>query len=247
MQFYPAKITSHQKIAPEIFIMEVAAPAQERKAGQFYMLKGWENEMPLMRPVSIFKTTETHLTFLYKVVGQGTAFLSKMKRGASISLLGPLGNGFPCEELHGKVALVGGGVGIPPMFETAKKLSAQGVSVDLYLGYKKEIFCHEEFVDYCSHIFIASESGNEGYKGFITDLIHYEEYDAVLTCGPEAMMKKIREACLAKNIPVWLSMEKRMACGIGACLVCSCETAAGMMRCCKEGPVFNGKDLVFND
>ena len=245
MQFYQAKITLHKKIAPDIFILEVASPEEERKAGQFYMLKGWEKEMPLMRPVSIFKSSATHLTFLYKVVGHGTEYLSMMKKGSMISLLGPLGNGFPCEELHGKVALVGGGVGIPPLLETSKKLSAQGVSVDLYLGYKKEIFCYEDFVDYCNNIFIASELGNEGYKGFITDIIQYEKYNAVLTCGPEVMMKKIREACLSKNIPVWLSMEKRMACGIGACLVCNCETKYGMVRCCKDGPVFKGEDLVF--
>ena len=245
MQFYSAKITLHKKVAPDIFILEVETPEQERNAGQFYMLKGWKNEMPLMRPISIFKNNETRLTFLYKVVGNGTEYLSKMKKGNTISLLGPLGNGFPCEELHGKVALVGGGVGIPPMLETSKKLSKQGVSVDLYLGYKKEIFCHEEFVDYCDNIFIASESGTEGYKGFITDLVHYEKYNAVLTCGPEAMMKKIREACLSKNIPVWLSMEKRMACGIGTCLVCNCETTAGMVKCCKDGPIFRGQDLIF--
>jgi len=244
MQYYPAKITLHKKIAPDIFIMEVATPAQERKPGQFYMLKGWNNEMPLMRPVSIFKNTETYLTFLYKAVGVGTKYLSKIKKGSAISLLGPLGNGFPCEELHGKVALIGGGVGIPPMLETAKKLSQQGASVDLYLGYKKEIFCHKEFIEYCDNIFIASELGDEGYKGFITALVQYEKYNAVLTCGPEVMMTKIREICIAKNIPVWLSMEKRMACGIGACLVCSCETTTGIKRCCKDGPVFNGVDLV---
>ncbi len=245
MQFYSAKITLQKKVAPDIFIIEVAAPKEERLPGQFYMLKGWGSELPLMRPISIFKSTETHLTFLYKVVGNGTEYLSKMKKGASIQLLGPLGNGFPCENLFGKVALVGGGVGVPPMFETAKKLSAQGVCVDLYLGYKKEIFCCEDFEDYCDRIFIASELGKEGYTGYITDLIHYEDYDAVLTCGPEMMMRKIREVCLSKKIPVWISMEKRMACGIGACLTCNCETSNGMKRCCKDGPIFKGEDLVF--
>ena len=243
MQFFPAKITNHHKIAPDIFIIEVAVHEQERKPGQFYMLKGWKNEMPLMRPISIFKNSNTHLSFLYKVVGQGTEYLSKMKKGNILSLLGPLGNGFPCEDLYGKIALIGGGVGIPPLLETAKELYKKGTSVDLYLGYKKEIFCYEDFENYCDNIFIASELGNEGYKGFITDLIHYEKYNAVLTCGPEAMMKKIREMCLTKNIPVWLSMEKRMGCGIGACLVCNCETTSGMMRCCKDGTVFKGEEL----
>lgn len=248
MQYYSGKIIAQKKIAPAIYLLEVASPTPQAQPGQFFMIKGWKYELPMMRPISIFKVNQESYTFLYKVVGEGTAKLSQMKKGETIQLLGPLGNGFPCDQVKGKIALVGGGVGIPPMYETAKRLTQTGNTVDLYLGYKEDLFCFEDFADVCNRIFIACESGNEGYKGFITDLLQCQEYDAVFTCGPEAMMLKIRDNCLKTNTPVWLSMEKRMGCGIGACLVCSCQTIHGMQRCCKDGPVFDGKKLkIEND
>jgi dihydroorotate dehydrogenase electron transfer subunit len=157
--------------------------------------------------------------------------------------LGPLGNGFPCHEVSGKVALVGGGIGIPPLFETAKQLAKNGCNVDVFLGYKDELFAFEPFEEVCEKIFIATETGKEGYKGFVTDIFHAQNYNAVFTCGPEIMMMKVKKLCNTQQVPVWLSMENRMACGIGACLVCTCKTKAGMKRCCKDGPVFSGKLL----
>lgn len=243
MEYFSSKVIRQEKSAPGIFSIEITAPGQTVNPGQFYMLKSWQDNLPLMRPISVYKYENEVLTFLYKVVGKGTEALSLLKKGNTIELLGPLGNGFPCDDIHGKIALVAGGVGIPPMYETAKKLFTAGNTVDLYLGYKDSLFCYEDFEDVCHRIFIACESGQEGYKGFVTDLIEYEHYDAVLTCGPEAMMFKIREKCLELKIPVWLSMERRMGCGIGACLVCSCQTEKGMERTCKDGPVFNGLTL----
>ena len=240
MQYYTSKILSQKEIAPDIFHLTVTKNDEKTAPGQFYMLKAWDDALPLMRPISIYNVENEMLHFLYKVVGKGTEWLSTLKKGAEIELLGPLGNGFPCHEVSGKVALVGGGIGIPPLFETAKQLTKNGCKVDVFLGYKNELFAFEPFEEVCENIFIAVEKGKEGYQGFITDIFHPQNYNAVFTCGPEIMMMKVKEFCNAQRVPVWLSMESRMACGIGACLVCTCKTTEGMKRCCKDGPVFSG-------
>lgn len=245
MEYTLQKVISNKRLLGDIFTIEVSRPAGEIKPGQFFMLKAWNDELSLMRPISVYRFDEQTLTFMYRIIGKGTQWLSLLKRNDKIKLLGALGNGFPCEEVKGHIALVGGGVGIPPLYETAKKLTSLGNRVDVYLGYKDALFAFEEFEDVCDNIFISSEAGFEGYKGFITDLLHTENYDAVFTCGPLIMMKKIIDQCRQSNTPVWCSMEKHMGCGIGACLVCSCKTTLGMKRACKDGPVFNGNDLIF--
>jgi len=241
MQSYTTKIISQQKIASHIFHLTVEKKDEAIAPGQFYMLKVYDNSLPLMRPISVYNVENNTLQFLYKVVGQGTEHLSQLQENAEIELLGPLGNGFPCHEVSGKIALVGGGIGIPPLFETAKHLTKKGCTVDVFLGFKDELFAFEPFEEVCENIFIAVENGNEGYKGFVTNIFQAKNYDAVFTCGPEIMMMKVKQICDNEQIPVWLSMENRMACGIGACLVCTCKTKEGMKRCCKEGPVFSGK------
>lgn len=241
MQYYTSKILFQEKLATNIFHLTVAKNDESIAPGQFYMLKAWDNDLPLMRPISVYNVENKALHFLYKVVGQGTERLSKLTKGTEIELLGPLGNGFPCHEVSKKVALVGGGIGIPPLFETAKQLTKNGCSVDVFLGYKDELFAIEPFEEVCEKIFIAVENGKEGYKGFVTDIFKAQKYNAVFTCGPEIMMMKVKKLCDTENVPVWLSMENRMACGIGACLVCTCKTTEGMKRCCKDGPVFSGK------
>jgi dihydroorotate dehydrogenase electron transfer subunit len=245
MQFYNSKIISQKKIATDIYHLIVAKNDETVAPGQFYMLKAWEDTLPLMRPISVYRVENEHLHFLYKVIGKGTELLSKLQKEDKIELLGALGNGFPCNEVSGKIALIGGGIGIPPLFETAKQLSKNGCTVDVFLGYKDELFAFEPFEEVCKNIFIASETGAEGYKGFVTDIFHAKNYDAVFTCGPEIMMRKVKELCDTQQVPVWLSMENRMACGIGACLVCTCKTTEGMKRCCKDGPVFSGNLLAF--
>lgn len=245
MEYTLQKVITNKRLLGDIFTIEVSRPAGEIRPGQFFMLKAWNDELSLMRPISVYRFDEQTLTFMYRVIGKGTQWLSQLKRNDKIKLLGALGNGFPCEEVHGHIALVGGGVGIPPLYETAKKLTSLDNRVDVYLGYKDALFAFEEFEDVCDNIFISSEAGFEGYKGFITDLLHTENYDAVFTCGPLIMMKKIIDQCRQSNTPVWCSMEKHMGCGIGACLVCSCKTTLGMKRACKDGPVFNGNDLIF--
>lgn len=246
MQYCQEKVISNKRLLGDIFVIEVSRPDGEVKPGQFFMLKAWNDELTLMRPISVYRIKEESLAFMYRVVGKGTQWLTQLKRNDKIKLLGALGNGFPCDEVHGHIALIGGGVGIPPLYETAKKLTSLGGKVDVYLGYKDALFAFEEFEDVCDNIFISSEAGFEGYKGFVTDLLKPAQYDAVFTCGPLVMMRKIIGMCNESKTPVWCSMERHMGCGIGACLVCSCKTVLGMKRACKDGPVFKGNDLIFD-
>ena len=198
-----------------------------------------------MRPISIFKAENDLLFFMYRTIGQGTRRMTELKVGDPIRLLGPCGNGYPCDEIQGKVAVVGGGVGIPPLCETAKTLQKKGNVVDAYLGFRDVLFAVEDFEPWCSDIFISTERGEEGYRGFVTDLLKPEQYDVVLTCGPEVMMRKVAAMCAEKGTTCYCSLEHRMACGIGACLGCSIRTQSGMKRVCKDGPVFRSSELLW--
>ncbi|MCR4965371.1 MAG: dihydroorotate dehydrogenase electron transfer subunit [Bacteroidales bacterium] len=243
MKYFESTVESNIQITDDIYVMTVLRHEAKASAGQFFMLKCWDKELTLMRPISVYQASEEHLLFMYRLVGEGTRKLAALKNGDSISLLGALGNGYPLDQIHGRIAVVGGGVGIPPLSLTTKMLQAQGETVDAYLGYRDEIFAVEAFEPYCRDIFISSEKGPEGYRGFITDLLKAEQYDAVLTCGPEVMMRKVAQICSEKNVTCWCSMEHRMACGIGACLGCSIPTTEGMRRVCKDGPVFLASHL----
>lgn len=243
MQYYTSKVTDHIQITDDIFILTVERHGVDIKPGQFFMLKCWDTELTFLRPISVFKATSDHIYFMYRVVGEGTSRMTALDIGDEVQLLGALGTGFPVTEVKGRVAVLGGGVGIPPLCETAKQLTANGISVDAYLGFRDELFALEDFEPYCANIFVSTEKGDEGYKGFITDLLKPEQYDAVFTCGPEIMMRKVAQACHTTNTACWCSMEHRMACGIGACLGCSIKTTDGMKRVCKDGPIFSSKLL----
>ena len=143
------------------------------------------------------------------------------------------------------MAIVAGGIGIAPMNYLIKQI--KNCEIDLYAGFRDVNYSLDELGKYVKSVYIATESGNKGHKGYITEILQVENYDLVLCCGPEIMMKKVVDMCSEKNINVYVSMEKRMACGIGACLVCTCKTKEGNKRSCKDGPVFNGRDLIFND
>ncbi len=245
MLYTTVKVLSQKKLASDIYQLEVARPdGTEIKPGQFFMLKAWSGELTLMRPISVFKANEASITFMYRKVGQGTERLTHLRKGSSMQIMGALGNGFPVEKIKGKIALVGGGIGIPPLYETARALRSHGAKrVDAYLGYKKELFALDDFAAVADSVFVANEQGKEGYRGFVTDLLHTEQYDYVLTCGPAVMMMKVLRMCREHNVPCYLSMERHMGCGIGACLVCSCKTINGMKRACKDGPVFAGDEI----
>ncbi|HPE40119.1 MAG TPA: dihydroorotate dehydrogenase electron transfer subunit [Bacteroidales bacterium] len=244
MKYSKLKVISNKKISTDIFVLKIANYCDNIQPGQFYMIKSWDEQLPLLRPISVYNVEVDTIHFMYRIVGEGTSKMSLLKKGSNIEVLGPLGNGFPIKQVKGKIALVGGGIGIPPLYETAKKLLELGNTVDIYLGYKDELFAFENFVDVAHNIFVTTENGKEGFKGYITDIFKPKNYDAVFTCGPEVMMFKVRDMSEAQNVPSWLSMEKHMACGVGACLVCNCDTKKGTLRTCKDGPVFLGSDLL---
>lgn len=244
MKYSKLKVISNKKIGTGIYVLKVANYNDNIQPGQFYMIKCWDDQLPLLRPISVYNVEVDSIHFMYRIFGKGTEKIALLKKGSDIEILGPLGNGFPIQQVKGRIALVGGGIGIPPLYETAKKLLELGNKVDIYLGYKDELFAFEEFVDVAHNVFVTTENGNEGFKGYITDIFKPNRYNAVFTCGPEVMMFKIRDMCREHNVPSWLSMEKHMACGVGACLVCNCDTKNGTLRTCKDGPVFFGNDLL---
>ncbi len=212
------------------------------KPGQFYMIRGWDKEPILWRPISIHNIKEDSIEFLYQLVGQGTELLSKLATGDELKLIGPLGNGFNIEGLGGKkIALVTGGIGIAPMKYLMDELKDPIVHV--YSGFRNEVYGIDELESNSQEINIATEDGSKGYKGYVIDLLRPESYDVVLCCGPEVMMYKIVKMCKEAGVKVYISEEKKMACGIGACLVCTCKTIYGNKRTCKDGPVFSGDDF----
>ena len=237
------KIRSNEKVDQDFYLMTVE---QENKArmGQFYMLRAWDTYPVLSRPISVFDADGQTVSFLYKVIGKGTKMLSELEAGEEITLDGPHGNGFP--ELTGKkkIALVGGGVGIAPLFLATKtyKSADPETQVDVYLGFSGEPILIDEYKKVADQVIV-----NVG--GFVTDDINPCEYDAICTCGPSIMMKVLYDKCqkVGAAAPLYVSMENRMACGIGACLVCTCKTSGGNKKVCKDGPVFLGSEVFGNE
>lgn len=235
-----SKILSNKKLSNDFYLMKVE---EENQAvmGQFYMLRAWGEYPLLSRPISVFDADGQTVSFLYKVVGKGTELFAGLAAGDEIRLDGPHGNGFP--EARGRIALVGGGVGIAPLYLTAKKLKEIDPAsvVDIYLGFSNQEILVENYEKVADRVIV-----NVG--GFVTDEVNPLEYDTIMTCGPEIMMKVLYRKCrsMGAQAPLYVSMENRMACGIGACLVCTCKTAAGNKRACKDGPVMLGSE-VFGD
>lgn len=210
--------------------------------GQFYMLRAWKNGPLLSRPISIHNLYEDKIEFMYQVVGEGTEALSKLNSGDELEITGPLGNGFDTDKINGRIAVVAGGIGTAPMCYLIKKL--KGKDIVAYYGFRDNVYDLEEITDIVKEVNITTEDGSVGYKGYITDIFKPELYDMVLCCGPEIMMNKVIGMCKEKNVSIYVTLEKHMACGIGACLVCTCKTKSGNKRACKDGPVFNGLDLL---
>ena len=246
MEYFQTKVINHYQVGKGIFVMELVANGSRCRAGQFFMLKTADASRPLMRPLSIYQATDNSVSFMYRISGQGTEELSHLKNNDTIFILGPLGNGFPCEKVSGRIALIGGGIGIAPLWFTAETLLKNTENeVDVYLGYRDELFALDHFVILDTDFFIATEYGDEGYHGLITDLFEPDHYDAVFACGPEPMMKAVFTMCKEVRTPLWISAERRMACGVGACLGCAFPTLNGVKRVCKDGPVFADKELCW--
>jgi dihydroorotate dehydrogenase electron transfer subunit len=243
----PKLTYSKEKIAENIKINDstyrmVLKGKFEGEPGQFYMLRGWGSEPLLSRPISINNLYGDSIEFMYQVVGEGTRILKNMKPGDELEITGPLGNGFDLDSIKGKVAVVAGGIGTAPMSYVVKSL--KDCEVAAFYGFRDQVYCTEEIAEFVDELNISTEDGSVGLKGYVTDMLRPELYDVVLCCGPEVMMKKVVEMCRDKDVLVYASMEKHMACGLGACLVCTCKTTSGNKRACKEGPVFKGEDLI---
>jgi dihydroorotate dehydrogenase electron transfer subunit len=238
------KIYENVEISEGVYMLSIKGKFNV-KPGQFFMLKVGDLEPLLPRPISVYDVSSEKISFLYQIVGTGTKLLSKLKENDAIQMMGPLGNGFDVEKIKGKIAVVSGGIGIAPLIYLIKSLT--GCAIDLYAGFRTVDYSVDTVEKYVNKTYLSTENGKIGHKGYVTDLINPKEYEKVICCGPEIMMKKVVCMCKDAKVPVYVSMENHMACGIGACLVCTCKTKDGNKRTCKDGPVFLGKDLIFND
>lgn len=241
-EYRECKVISNNEISRGIFRLSVEGKFSG-KPGQFYMLRCWDNEPILWRPISIHNITSNSIEFAYQLVGQGTNLLSKLKVSEKVKLIGPLGNGFDVENIRGKVAIVSGGIGVAPMRYLVE--SIKDAEAEVFAGFRDEVYGLDEIIASGVNVKVSTEDGSEGHKGYVTELFNPEDYDLVLCCGPEIMMYKVVNMCKEVGTKIYISEEKKMACGIGACLVCTCKTVNGNKRTCKDGPVFSGEDLVF--
>lgn len=247
-----AIIIRQEEIADGIYSMwlrtdEIAANA---KAGQFISVYCNEGSRLLPRPISICEIDKTDgaVRLVYRVAGKGTAEFSAMRTGMQLKVVGPLGNGFPVKSK--KAFLIGGGIGIPPMLELAKSLDCEK---QIVLGFRDELFLMEEFQKQ-GKLYVATEDGSVGTEGNVLDAIRENGLtaDIIYACGPAQMLRALKAYAAKNGIECWISMEERMACGIGACLACVCKsqnkdahTNVKNKRVCKEGPVFRAEEVDF--
>ena len=197
----------------------------------------------LRRPISVCDWDEKTLTIVYKVVGHGTEAMSKMTAGTELDILTGLGNGYDLTLAGERPVLLGGGVGVPPMYGCAKELVKLGIKPYVILGFnvKDEIFYEEEFKALGCETVVTTVDGSYGIKGFVTNALP-ENYTYFYTCGPEPMLKAVYKAT---NTSGQMSFEERMGCGFGACMGCSCKTLTGYKRICKEGPVMKKEEILW--
>ena len=239
------KITSNEKIARDIFKMTLSGDTSAIIApGQFVNIK--LDGLFLRRPISVCDCVGDNLTLIYKAVGRGTEQMSRMKNGDELDLLTGLGNGYNTRTSGDSPLLVGGGVGVPPMYMLCKKLVAEGKKVTVVFGFnsKDDVFCEDEFKALGADVHISTADGTYGTKGFVTDVIKNLQYTFFYTCGPEPMFRAMHKMM---NTPGQYSFEERMGCGFGACMGCSCKTLTGNKRICKEGPVMESEEIIWAD
>ena len=235
------KIVQNRCIARNTYRMVLCGDASDCGAGQFVNLRV-EGDF-LRRPISVCDADEKSLTLIYKVVGGGTAKLSKMSEGMSVNLLTGLGNGYDLTKSGASPLLLGGGVGIPPLYKLARLLVAEGKSVTVILGFntEDEVFYEDEFAALGARVIVCTADGSRGKRGFVTDALDDAAgYTYFYTCGPEPMLRAV---CAATVTSGQLSFEERMGCGFGVCMGCSCETLTGYKRICRDGPVMEKEEI----
>ena len=235
------QIISNQALTDSVYKMILSGDTSAITApGQFVNIK--LDGFFLRRPISVCDCDAHNLTIIYKAVGKGTEAMSKLTEGASLDILTGLGNGYDLSLSGQKPVLLGGGVGVPPMYKLAKALIAQGKTVTVILGFntQSECFYEEEFKALGCKVLVTTADGSYGIRGFVTDALKDVDYSYFYTCGPEPMLKAV---CKATATSGQMSFEERMGCGFGACMGCSCQTLTGYKRICKDGPVMKKEEI----
>ncbi|MBQ3197690.1 MAG: dihydroorotate dehydrogenase electron transfer subunit [Alistipes sp.] len=239
------KVVANAPLTRDVYRMVLEGNTQWIiRPGQFVNIE--LDGLYLRRPISICDWDEHTITIIYKVVGRGTEQMSKMSVGKELDVLTGLGNGFNAEAECNEALLVGGGVGVPPLYRLAKELLAQGKKVSVVLGFNTaaEVFYADEFRQLGAEVYVSTADGSVGVKGFVTDAIRESgvTFDYFYACGPLPMLKALCDNCTQRGE---LSFEERMGCGFGACMGCSCKTLTGNKRICKEGPVMRREEIIW--
>jgi len=237
------KVVSNQALTPLIYRMVLEGDTSALTAtGQFVNLK--IDGLYLRRPISVCDWDDTTITLIYKVVGKGTEIMAQAVPGQEFDVLTGLGNGYNTDKSGEKPLLLGGGVGIPPLYALCKALIAQGKKPTVILGFNKqeEIFLADEFRALGADVIIATADGSVGVRGFVTDAMKDVDYDYFYTCGPMPMFRAIEAVATTSG---QYSFEERMGCGFGACMGCSCKTKYGNKRICRDGPVLEREEIIW--
>ena len=238
------EIKENKPLTKDIMEMVLAGDTSDiTRPGQFVNIK--LDGLYLRRPISICDAEEGKLTLIYKVVGKGTEQMRDMTEG-TLDILSSLGNGYDTSISGEKPLLIGGGVGVPPLYMLAKELVKEGKEVSVILGFntKDEIFYEEEFKALGCKVYVTTADGSYGIKGFVTEAMKEIDYTHFFTCGPEPMLKAVWNASETSG---QLSFEERMGCGFGACMGCSCKTLTGFKRICKDGPIMMKEEILWKD
>lgn len=251
-----ARVISQNRLAPGIYDLRLFTEmAKEAEAGQFVGVYTKDASKLLPRPISICEADKEQgvLRLVYRIAGEGTAEISTLQEGQQVELLGVLGSGFPLCEAQGKqTVLMGGGIGIPPMLELAKELKEMGTEPVIIAGYRDgELFLKEDLERY-GKVLVATEDGSVGIKGNVLTVVQEQKVNAevIMACGPMPMLRAIKSYAVQQGIKAYISLEERMACGVGACLGCVCTTTAKdphshvkNARICTDGPVFEAREV----
>ncbi|MCO4326992.1 dihydroorotate dehydrogenase electron transfer subunit [Staphylococcus agnetis] len=248
-------VLSNEAIADRIYELKVSGPSVSKlkQPGQFVHIKTGQGSLHMLRrPISIcnIDSQKNTFTMLFRAEGEGTQKIAALKAGDPIDIIAPLGNGFPVEKAKKKALLVGGGIGVPPLYELSKQLNLKGIETVHVLGFrsKKDVFYQSQF-EALGETHIVTEDGSLGKKGFVTNVIDTlpVDYDIYYTCGPKPMLKALTELYTLKDVPGYISLEERMGCGIGACFACVCHvpnSATDYVKVCTDGPVFEKGAVV---
>lgn len=237
-------VTENIKLTQDVYRMKLQGDVSDITApGQFVNIK--LDGLYLRRPISVCDKDSDTVTIVYKTVGKGTKQMSTLTAGKELAVLTGLGNGYDTSVSGKNPVLLGGGVGVPPMYMLAKKLINEGKQVSVILGFntKSEIFYEQEFKALGCSVTVTTVDGSYGTKGFVIDALP-KDYSYFYTCGPELMLKAVYKAT---NTGGQLSFEERMGCGFGACMGCSCKTVTGYKRICKDGPVLCKEEILWAD